>query len=110
MSAGQARDAQTTLIPDLLSRRDEFVYKELCYKTKAFAEHLAQSMNLMDEKRSAYVLSVLENMIFHPNDDALIDRALCDLYRSGVKEGREQIEGILKTAKTEARARLAVGF
>jgi hypothetical protein len=39
-----------------------------------------------------------------------VDRALCDLYHSGVMEGREPIKQMLSTAKHEARARLAAGF
>ena len=37
------------LVLDKFSHKDAFLYKELCYKTKAFAEHIAGSMNLMDE-------------------------------------------------------------
>lgn len=98
------------LVLDKFSYKDAFLYKELCYKTKAFAEHIAGSMNLMDEKRADYILSILETMIFYPNDDALVDRALCDLYHSGVVEGRESIEQMLNLAKNQAQTRLASGF
>ena len=59
MPIRQALKAPPKLTPDIFSYRDEFVYKELCYKTKAFAEQVAQSMNLIDEKRSDYILSIL---------------------------------------------------
>ena len=110
MTIGQNAYEAPELVHDKFSHKDAFLYKELCYKTKAFAEQLAGSMNLMDEKRADYVLSILETMIFYPNDDALVDRALCDLYHSGVIEGREPIEHMLNTAKHEARTRLAAGF
>ncbi|MFM7631423.1 MAG: ATPase inhibitor subunit zeta [Alphaproteobacteria bacterium] len=110
MVIGQHAYETPELVPDTFSYRDAFLYQELCYKTKAFAEHIAESMNLMDQKRADYVLSILETMVFYPNDDALVDRALCDLYHSGITEGRESVEQMLTLAKTQAHIRVASGF
>jgi hypothetical protein len=110
MVIGQHAYETPELVHDKFSYRDAFLYQELCYKTKAFAEQIAESMNLMDQKRADYVLSILETMIFYPNDDALVDRALCDLHHCGITEGREPIQQMLSMAKTQAHIRLASGF
>ena len=110
MVVGQHAYETPELVPDTFSYRDAFLYQELCYKTKVFAEQIAESMHLMDQKRADYVLSILETMIFYPNDDALVDRALCDLYHCGIMEGREPIQHMLSVSKTQAHIRLASGF
>ena len=93
----------TLHLNDEVSLKNEFDYKNLCNKTKAFAEELASVMNLADKKRSEYVLSTLENMIFYPNDDALIDKAICDLHNSGIREGRDKIKQLLNNAAVTIR-------
>ena len=85
------------------SLKNEFDYKNLCNKTKAFAEELAAVMNMADKQRSEYVLSTLENMIFYPNDDALIDKAICDLHNSGIREGRDKIKQLLNNVAFKIR-------